>query len=171
MPNPAISQIKAEFNGVLSRSIASSNGRDFALVLSMLHCDITQRGNLTSSDPAVTPDAQAVSLAHLDHYPKTPLSVQSQHWYQYQKVATAVSQQDTATVRLLQCMYPAPLSQQDDPLHIAPEVVLNCDVFCQQRMRNQGAADIEEDAVLLNDLIPQTQDLLRDFGADELAVY
>ena len=170
MPNPAISQIKAEFNGVLSRSIASSSGSDFALVLSMLHCDITHRGSIASSDAPTTADLQRASLDHLDCYPKIPLSVQSQHWGQYQNVAKAISQQDTAAVRLLQCMYPPPLSQQNDPLHIAPEVLLNCDVFCQQRMRDQGAADIEEDAVLLNDLIPQTQALLRDVGSDGLAV-
>lgn len=170
MQHTPVSPIQAEFKGRLSRSLAASNGSDFALVMSMLHHDVTQRFNITPSAAPEVQDSRDVELASVDFYPKTPLVVEPQHWQQYTHVAQAAARQDNATIKLMQSMFPAPLAQNNDPLLIPDEVLANCDIFCQQRMQSKLIEDIEEDNTLLAEVIPQAEEQLRDATFENLSL-
>ena len=156
-----IAPVEAEFKGAFSKSLSSKGAEDFAFLLAMLHQDVSNRLNLVSTEE--TPqDTREVELASIDFYPKTPLETEAKHWQQQQFVTSAIAQNDLASARLMNCMFPPPLSIKNDPQHIPDDVLANSDIFCQQRMQGEMVPDIPVNEAMLADIIPKATEALPD---------
>ena len=150
--------IESEFKGALSRTLSKQGKQDFALLLAMLQQDITNKLKLIAPEPSKLKDTRERELALIENaYPVVPLSAESIHWKQQEKVTQAMANHDFANVRLLQQMYPPPLALQNDPAFISEDVVANCDVFCQQRMLENKSHEKEVDPTLIYDVITQAK--------------
>jgi hypothetical protein len=138
-----------EFSGRLNR--ASSQGANFALLLSMLQQNYLER-------PAVALDRQksmADDMAGLSHYPKTPLSAQSRDWHQGDIAASILHNDSIKSAHLWLTMHPQPLSLHNDVFHIDKDILVNCDIYTQQRHSNDSerGQEIEVDVIGIYDLL------------------
>lgn len=165
---PHVAPIDAEFKGSFSKVLSSKGAEDFAFLLAMLHQDVSNRLNLVNEHEEVVKDTRERELSSIDFYPKIPLSTEKKHWQQQKLVSEAMSQHDVANARLMSCMFPPPLSLNNDPQFIPEDVLANCDIFCQRRMQGESAPEISIDETMLADLIPQSMDIMPELHSFQL---
>ena len=138
-----------EFNGELNR--ASAQGAKFALLLAMLEQDYLHRPKLLASETAE--DTQADTLTNLSYYPSTPLKADCQHWTQANFASENIVQETIKSAQLWLVMHPQPLSLYNDPKRLDDEVVANCDIHTQQRLKDTTNKDLQVDETELYDIL------------------
>lgn len=138
-----------EFSGSLNR--ASSQGANFALLLSMLQQNYLERPAVALEEQQNTAD----DIAGLSHYPKVPLSAQSRDWYQADIAATILHSDGSKGAHLWLAMHPQPLSLHNDATLIDEDVLANCDIYTQQRHNSEIEVEqeIEVDETGIYDLL------------------
>tara|TARA_Y100000296_G_scaffold71367_1_gene86814 strand:- start:62 stop:634 length:573 start_codon:yes stop_codon:yes gene_type:complete len=140
-----------ERGGVLAR--ASSQGALFSLYLAIQQHSVAEPFEIE----AATPDADArnsieAQLAALNHYRRPSLSASESEWVDMRVHSNLVAT-DYEGARLHLSMKPPPLAQTDDAKRIPDDVVDNCSLATQKRLKRQYYNAIKEDNTLLYDVI------------------
>ena len=145
-----------ERSGVLAR--ASSQGALFSLYLAMQQHSVAEPFEIESAtSDADTSKSKEAQLAALNHYRRPSLSVSEIEWTDMQVHSNLVAI-DYESARLYLSMKPAPLAQTDDAKRIPYDVVNNCSLATQKRLKRQYAKAIKEDNTLLYDIISSQGD-------------
>ncbi|BDX06759.1 VC2046/SO_2500 family protein [Planctobacterium marinum] len=147
--NPEIRQ--TEFKAGLGKALRYGTQSEFALLLSMMQQDLTQRLKLEGED-----EQQSVGLIPIEKfnfYPAVPLKTENTHYVRQQQFAEAIHRNDLPSAKLLAYMHPTPLSLHNDVKRIPDDVTANCDVFTQMKIKNLQGEDIKVDETLLYDVI------------------
>ena len=140
-----------ERSGVLAR--ASAQGAIFSLYLAMQQHSVAEPFEIE----AITSDTENNNsieerLASLNHYRRPSLAVNEGDWDRIHVLSTLVSQ-DYTTARLYLSMNPTPLSQTDNAKRLPNEVLDNCSLATQKRLKKYYANTVKEDNTLLYDIL------------------
>ncbi|MBT3137325.1 hypothetical protein KL866_19960 [Alteromonas sp. ALT199] len=140
-----------ERSGVLAR--ASSQGALFSLYLAMQQHSLAEPFEIE----AVTSNVDAKSsieaqLVSLNHYRRPSLAANEREWKEMHMFSSLVTK-DYESARLYLSMKPAPLSQSDDANRIPDDVIDNCSLASQKRLKKQYANTVKEDNTLLYDIL------------------
>lgn len=145
-----------ERSGVLAR--ASSQGALFSLYLAMQQHSVAEPFEIeAATSDADTANSIEAQLAALNHYRRPSLSVSEIEWTDMQVHSNLIAT-DYESARLYLSMKPAPLAQTDDAKRIPDDVVDNCSLATQKRLKRQYANAIKEDNTLLYDIISSQGD-------------
>ena len=145
-----------ERSGVLAR--ASSQGALFSLYLAMQQHSVAEPFEIeAATSDADTANSIEAQLAALNHYRRPSLSVSENEWTDMQVYSNLIAT-DYESARLFLSMKPAPLAQSDDAKRIPDDVVDNCSLATQKRIKRQYANAIKEDNTLLYDVISSQGD-------------
>ena len=140
-----------ERSGVLAR--ASSEGALFSLYLAMQQHSVAEPFEIevaiSSKDDARSMDAQ---LASLNHYRRPSLSANESAWENMQ-VYSSIASKDFENARLFLHMKPLPLAQTDDAKRLPDDVVQNCSLSAQKRLKKQYGNTLKEDNTILYDIL------------------
>jgi len=74
-------------------------------------------------------------------------------------LAKAVEQNDIARMKLLAYMRPTPLSLYNDAKRVDDDVVANCDLFTQSKLKQVQQPDITVDPTMMYDAVKKVRDL------------
>jgi hypothetical protein len=141
-----------ELNGTLNR--AASEGAKFSLILAMLEQDCTQRPYLDKS----TKLNQIPEIDNnLNHYRNNPLSANDQDWQNCQQASQLINSGQLHSARLWLAMHPEPLSQHNKSDAINADVVKNCSLSTQTRIRQTQENVVNIDETGLYDILQQLQ--------------
>lgn len=142
-----------EFSGELAK--AAGQGAKFALMLAMLE------QNVLSSDvfePQQAPDNPYASVAQpVSNYPQVALSASDYHWSSAAITGELIGNAYLASARLWQAMHPSPLSLLNDLSKINDDVINNCDLPTQRRIRLGSTKPIAVDETKLYDILNELQ--------------
>ncbi|MCZ8529314.1 VC2046/SO_2500 family protein [Alteromonas sp. PRIM-21] len=145
-----------ERSGVLAR--ASSQGALFSLYLAMQQHSVAEPFEIeAATSDADTANSIEAQLAALNHYKRPSLSVSENEWTDMH-VHSNLLATDYESARLFLSMKPAPLAQTDDAKRIPDDVVDNCSLATQKRLKKQYDNAIKEDNTLLYDVISSQGD-------------
>ena len=119
----------------LGMAVHQSRGRDFALLLSMMSQNVLDNAQFSlPSDSAGGEDVDEAALRRqLGLGDKTPFDAQQNSATQAILLGVDVHTEGMAEVKLKGYLQPEPLSRQDDPMYIEPQVIGNCDQTVMQR--------------------------------------
>ncbi len=148
-----------EIKSNLCRVMSASDDPSFRLLLAMLQQDSTERPQLKQKAEQPT-DSRERFLSSLDYYPKHPLHASSTDFQRQERAGAFVQQQQLASMKLQDAMFPPALSLFNDSHRIPDEIVKNTDVH-QQRKHAAAATeafksiadDIEVHEPLLHDML------------------
>lgn len=143
-----------ELNGTINR--AASEGAKFALILAMLEQDCTQRPHLEKSE-ALNQNPEIDK--NLNHYRSNPLSVNTQYWKTCQQTSQLISSAQIDSAHLWLAMHPEPLSQYNKSDAINADVITNCSLNTQTRVRQAKEKKVSVDETELYDILQQLQPL------------
>lgn len=149
---------KAEFSAGLGKALRHNGQSEFALLLSMMQQDLTQRLKLEEDEGGDKPIG-LIPIEKFNFYPKVPLKTETHHFIRQEQFASAVQQNDLTNARLLAYMHPTPLSMHNDVKRVGDDVAANCDVFTQMKIRKQQGESIPVDPTLLYDAITEVREL------------
>ena len=128
-----------ERSGVLAR--ASSEGALFSLYLAMQQHSVAEPFEIevaiSSKDDARSMDAQ---LASLNHYRRPSLSANESAWENMQ-VYSSIASKDFEN------------AQTDDAKRLPDDVVQNCSLSAQKRLKKQYGNTLKEDNTILYDIL------------------
>lgn len=132
---------------------ASSQGALFSLYLAMQQHSVAEPFEIeaATSDFEIQNSIEA-QLAALNHYKRPSLSVNENEWTDMDVHSNLVAT-DFESARLYLSMKPAPLAQTDDAKRIPNDVVDNCSLATQKRLKRQYANAFKEDNTLLYEII------------------
>lgn len=148
---------QVEFKAGLGRALRHSGQSDFALMLAMMQQDVTQRLKLEEGGDENKPIG-LMPIESFNFYPEVPLKTEVHHFAQQEKFAIAVSQNDLASAKLLAYMHPTPLSMHNDVKRVEDDVVANCDLFTQMKIKQIQTEDIAVDETLLYESITEVRE-------------
>jgi hypothetical protein len=137
-----------ELNGTINR--ATSEGAKFALILAMLEQDSIHRPHLeppneTNQIPEVEND--------LNHYRSNPLSANDTYWQTCQHTSHLIHNGQLHSAQLWMAMHPEPLSQYNKADAIDEEVIVNCNINTQRRVKQAKEKVINIDETGLYDIL------------------
>ncbi len=127
---------KAEFRSDVASALRQGGQPDFALLLAMMQQDITQRLQLQEEEEEKKP-VGLIPIEQFNFYPEVPLSAEAQHYDAQNVFANAISHNDLHTAHLWACMHPTPLSIYNDVKRLPDEVIANCDVHTQVKLKTE----------------------------------
>lgn len=153
--NPEIRQ--TEFKAGLGKALRHGGQSDFALLLSMMQQDLTQRLKLEEEGNQQQP-VGLIPIEKFNFYPKVPLKTEAEHFIKQQQFADAVKRNDLPSAKLLAYMHPTPLSMHNDVKRIPDDVTANCDVFTQMKIKSLQGENIKVDETLLYDTIKEVRE-------------
>lgn len=140
-----------ERSGVLARS--SSEGALFSLYLAMQQHSVAEPFEIevatSANDNARSIEAQ---LASLNHYRRPSLSADEKAWGNMHVCSSLVSK-DFESARLFLHMKPLPLAQTDNAKRLPDDVVDNCSLAAQKRLKKQYGNTLKEDNTILYDIL------------------
>ena len=131
---------------------ASSQGALFSLYLAMQQHSVAEPFEIEAAQGADTQNSIEAQLAALNHYRRPSLSASESEWVDM-RVHSSLVATDYESARLHLSMKPAPLAQTDDAKRIPDDVVDNCSLATQKRLKRQYNNAIKEDNTLLYDVI------------------
>ena len=140
-----------ERSGVLAK--ASAQGALFSLYLAMQQHSVAEPFEIeavaSESDDKSSIESK---LASLNYYRRPSLAANESEWGRMRVLSELVSQ-DYAAARLYLSMNPSPLSQTDDAKRLPDDVVDNCSLATQKRLKKEYANTVKEDNTLLYDIL------------------
>lgn len=141
-----------ELNGTINR--AASEGAKFALILAMLEQDCTHRPHLekpkeVNQMPEVDND--------LNYYRSSPLSANDTYWQTSQHTSQLINSGQTQSAQLWLAMYPEPLSQYNKADVIDEEVIANCSMNAQNRLKQAEQNMLKVDETGLYDILQELE--------------
>lgn len=148
-----------EYSGKISH--AAGEGAKFALLLSMLHPNVMYRPKMEAEQQEVP-----LSVDIENPYRSSSLSAQPADWQYLNENSLMLSQPGgDANMKLWQAMHPEPLAQFDDVKRIPDDVIYNCELQVQSRLRLPKEARIEdvrieEDPTGLYDILESLPELV-----------
>ncbi|MCC2604230.1 VC2046/SO_2500 family protein [Planctobacterium marinum] len=152
--NPEIRQ--TEFKTGLGRALRHGSQSDFALLLSMMQQDITQR--LKVEGETEDKPVGLIPIEKFNFYPEVPLKTEKQHYLWQQEFAGAIQRNDLPSAKLLAYMHPTPLSLYNDVKRIPDDVTSNCDMFTQLKIKGLQSENIQVDETLLYDTVREVRE-------------
>lgn len=141
-----------ELNGTINR--AASEGAKFALLLAMLEQDCTHRPYLEKSKE-LNENPQAAH--NLNYYRSSSLSANKQYWQTCQQTSQLINSGQIHSAHLWLAMHPEPLSQYNKADTISADVIANCSLNTQTRIRQTKENLVNVDATGLYDILQQLQ--------------
>ena len=140
-----------ERSGVLARS--SSQGALFSLYLAMHQHSVAEPFEIEVATSAYD-NTQSIEakLASLNHYRRPSLSANEKAWENMHVCSSLVSK-DFESARLFLHMKPLPLAQTDNAKRLPDDVVENCSLAAQKRLKKQYANTLKEDNTILYDIL------------------
>lgn len=141
-----------ELNGTINR--AASEGAKFALVMAMLEQDCTHRPHLDK--PKETNHVPGVEIG-LNFYRSNPLSVNDTYWRTCQHTSQLIHSGQLQSAQLWLDMHPEPLSQHNKADVIDAEVIANCSVNAQTRLKQTQAYGLKVDETGLYDILQELE--------------
>lgn len=144
---PIDPSITWESSGILAN--ASSQGALFSLYMAMFEHGLADPFRIES--PKLEKPQQS-ELDSLKHYRRPRLQASESDWNAMYVLSQLMSS-DIDTARLYQAMYPQPLAQTDDKNRLPDDVINNCTLGAQKRIKNLYNNVIQEDNTLLYDII------------------
>ncbi|GAA0857356.1 VC2046/SO_2500 family protein [Aliiglaciecola litoralis] len=144
-----------EWSGQINR--AASQGRAFALLLSMLESDVLERPKLIASEEPQQDKAELVS-----DYPRPALSARKDDWQNAIRNSQLFARHPSDG-KLFQTMHPQPLSIFNDAKRIDEEVLANCDFYTQSRLKQPADKDLKVDVTQLFDVLEKRDSLAATF--------
>ena len=143
-----------ELNGTINR--AAGEGAKFALILAMLEQDCTHRPHLEKSEalnqnPKIDND--------FNYYRSNPLSANAQYWQTCQQTSQLIHSGELHSAKLWLAMHPEPLSQYNKLDAINADVITNCSLNTQTRIRQAKEKVVNVDETGLYDILQQLQPL------------
>ncbi|GFD94085.1 hypothetical protein KUL156_10700 [Alteromonas sp. KUL156] len=140
-----------ERSGVLAR--ASTQGALFSLYLAMQQHSVAEPFEIDAA-PSAGENRKSIEsqLASLNHYRRPSLAASESEWENMHAFSSLVSQ-NYASARLHLCMKPPPLAQIDDAKRIPDDVMNNCSLATQKRLKKQVTNTLKEDNTLLYDIL------------------
>ena len=157
-PQPAqIQPANHEWQGSLGR--ATGEGALFSLYLAIQMQPGAPAARFETT-PAPTFDETAF-LTSLNHYRRAPTSAQPASLSTVGVYSQLTQTQDMATLSLWRAMHPDPLAIADNPTRLEPQVVANCSLATQLKLReNHRDAAWQCDETQLDDIITGSASLL-----------
>jgi len=121
----------------LNHSVQQHRRADFSLMLAMLTDDVREYSQFR------LPQTQSDTPKYDDHYYRklfalpepTNLAVNHRSQLAQFNQAELAQQQRFDDIRLRQALHAKPLAIRDDPHYIDDEIISNCSVHCQQRIK------------------------------------
>lgn len=140
-----------ERSGVLAR--ASSQGALFSLYLAMQQHSTAEPFEIEAATPAEDGIGSIeAQLASLNHYKRSSLSANEEEW-KYMRIYSNLLFKDSESARLFLHMKPLPLSQTDNAKRLPDDVVENCSLAAQKRLKKHYANTVKEDNTILYDIL------------------
>ena len=137
-----------ELSGAVNRSVGQ--GASFALILAMIEADILNRPRYVESKS--TEQSAKLLFSSINYYRPYPLYADEKSW----KSADLTGQSFHQNIQdglLWQAMHPQPLSIFNQPERIDDEVLSNCDIYTQNRVKNVRDKSIQVDETGLYDIL------------------
>ena len=141
-----------ELNGTINR--AASEGAKFTLILAMLEQDCTHRPYLEKSKER---DKNPEVGNNLNYYRNNPLSANDQYWQICQQTSQFVNSGQLHSAHLWLAMHPEPLSQYNKIDTINTDVIANCSLNTQTRIRRARENMVSVNETGLYDILQQLQ--------------
>ena len=137
---------------------AAENGAQFALFLAM-------QFGASVGEPHIKPQPEAKqydadSAARLNFYRRPALSAEHSDVTHRNRLANFINQGDVTSARLQDAMHPEPLSFYNDNKRLPDDIIANCSLATQRRLKGEEAEQIQEDNTLLDDIISQANDFM-----------
>lgn len=145
--------ISWEKNGTLAK--AAQDATLFSLYLAMQQSALVSNVSYidsTEHDERATSDSDIPSF-----YRQPALAATESDWAMISRVNTLYSSGFTNDAMLFQHMHPSPLSQVNDKDKLSDDIINNCSLSTQKRLKTQYVEQLPEDPTMLNDLIPLSQ--------------
>jgi hypothetical protein len=136
-----------ELNGDINR--ASAQGANFALLLAMLEPDLLQRPHLAKDSKPDTPPSSPPTTV----YPAYPLKAGADDWCTVTHTSSLIQSGHLQSANLWLTMHPEPLSQYNDPKLLYGEVMANCSLPTQTRIRGPLSSTLGQDETGLYDIL------------------
>lgn len=144
-----------EYNGQINRN--AGQGATFQLMMAMLEQDILARSKIEKT--VIQFDTDNSSLVNLNHYPVIPLSTNEREWVLLSQ-SKQITDANPNDGKLWQAMHPHPLSIYNDVKRIPDDILYNCDLYTQRRVRSIESEEFAVDETSLLDILekvaPQT---------------
>ena len=158
----AIGQISdVEYSGKLNVSVGQ--GAKFALLLAMLEQDPLRRPKLLQEQPGEKVDSMDQLIESINHYPVTPLAARKQDWNKATQTKELIHN-NMADANLWLCMHQQPLSLHDDVKRIDEQVIANCSLYTQNRLKDVKETELKVDETGLYEVL-QTLNSIEDNAA------
>jgi len=147
-----------ERSGVLAR--ASNQGALFSLYLAMQQHSVAEPFEIEpASSDLDKKNTIEEALAALNHYRRPALAANENEWQTMHAMSPLVAQ-DFATARLYLSLKPAPLAQTNDAAKLPDDIVENCSLATQKRLKKRYANMVKEDNTLLYDILSSNENAL-----------
>ena len=141
-----------ELNGTINR--AASEGAKFALILAMLEQDCTHRPHLEKTkETNQIPEVET----GLNYYRSSPLSATDTYWKTCQQTSQLIHNGQLQSAQLWLDMHPEPLSQYNKADGIDAEVMANCSINTQTRLKQAEQNELKIDETGLYDILQKLE--------------
>jgi len=151
---PALLSSDYELNGTINR--AASEGAKFALMMAMLEQDCIHRPYLEKPQKLTQPPKVN---SELNHYRTSPLSANDASWQTCQHTSQLIHNSQLHSAQLWIAMHPEPLSLHNKPDVIDEEVVANCSINTQTRLKQAKQNMLKVDETGLYDILQELESI------------
>ena len=143
-----------ELNGTINR--AASAGAQFALMMAMLDQDCIHRPYIEKpKEIGRTPEDKN----DLNYYRANPLSANDTYWQTCHHTSQLIHNGQLHSAQLWLAMYPEPLSLHNKPDAIDAEVVANCGINTQTRLKQAMQNELKVDETGLYDILQELESI------------
>lgn len=137
---------------------AAENGAQFALYLAM-------QFGASVGEPRIKPHVETTPgdsdfPSRLNFYRRPPLSAEQSDVLHRNRLSYFINQGDVTSARLQDAMHPEPLSLYDNPQRLPEDIIANCSLATQRRLKGKRSEEVEEDNTLLDAVITQANDFM-----------
>lgn len=149
-PNASQALLSSDFelNGTINR--AASAGAKFALMMAMLDQDCLHRPHL---EPSKEINQHPNVETNLNYYRSSPLSANDKYWHTCQYTSQLIHDGQLQSAQLWLDMHPEPLSQFNKADVIDAEVIANCSINTQTRLKQAKDKVVNIDETGLYDIL------------------
>jgi hypothetical protein len=145
--------ISWEQNGTLAK--AAQDATLFSLYLAMQQSALVS--NVVYTDLTKDEENAKLTIDVPSFYRQPALAAAAPDWKIISRVNTLYNSGHASDAALFQHMHPSPLSQINDKSKLNDDVINNCSLSTQKRLKARYADQLPEDPTLLDDLIPLAQ--------------
>lgn len=137
---------------------AAENGAQFALFLAMQFGASVGEPRIRPHDN--TTPADDAFPQRLNFYRRPALNAESSDMTHRVRLSHFINQGDVTSARLQDAMHPEPLSFRNNGKRLPEDVIANCSLATQRRLKGERSTQIEEDNTLLDDIITKANDFM-----------